>query len=306
MRIGVSLRSALPTDPRTGARWMVERARAASAAGLDSLFVGDHHSTGPGPYHQNVPVLGRLLAEWGTRPAGALFLLPLWHPVLAAEQIGTLAALAEGRFVVQTAIGGGDAQFGALGVALAGRAARFEVALDALRRLLAGDEVADPEGRSGYRFDAARIAPVPPEPLEVWIGGGAPRAIDRAARVGDGWLANADLVPDEAAAQAATYVARCAEHGRDPAVVAIRRDVHVGADPIAASRVAEPVVSGGYRGFRPDAFTFGSPEQVAEQFRALAAMGYTDVIVRQLAADQRDALESIAHLGDVRVLVADA
>ena len=61
--------------------------------GLDSLFVGDHHNV-PVPYYQNVAILGRLLAEWDTRPAGALFLLPLWHPVLLAEQIGTLASIA--------------------------------------------------------------------------------------------------------------------------------------------------------------------------------------------------------------------
>ena len=79
-----------PMDVRAGARWMVERARAAADAGLDSLFVGDHHNV-PVPYYQNVPILGRLLAEWDDRPAGALFLLPLWHPVLLAEQIGTLA-----------------------------------------------------------------------------------------------------------------------------------------------------------------------------------------------------------------------
>ncbi len=64
-------------DARVGARWMIERARAAAAAGLDSLFVGDHHNV-PVPYYQNVPILGRLLAEWddATRrravPAAAL------------------------------------------------------------------------------------------------------------------------------------------------------------------------------------------------------------------------------------------
>jgi alkanesulfonate monooxygenase SsuD/methylene tetrahydromethanopterin reductase-like flavin-dependent oxidoreductase (luciferase family) len=36
-------------DVREGARWMVERAAAANAAGLDSLLVGDHHSI-PAPY----------------------------------------------------------------------------------------------------------------------------------------------------------------------------------------------------------------------------------------------------------------
>jgi hypothetical protein len=38
-------------------------------------------------------MLGRLLAEWGEAPAGCLFLLPLWHPVLVAEQIGTLTPI---------------------------------------------------------------------------------------------------------------------------------------------------------------------------------------------------------------------
>ncbi|HVF13414.1 MAG TPA: hypothetical protein VM942_02375, partial [Acidimicrobiales bacterium] len=103
MRIGVSLRSgygalepragqmvertgAAVSGPRLAARQMVERAAAAWAAGLDSMFVGDHHVTGS-TYLQNAPILGRLLAEWGDRPAGALFLLPLWHPVLVAEQV---------------------------------------------------------------------------------------------------------------------------------------------------------------------------------------------------------------------------
>ena len=57
-------------DARTGARFMIERAAAAHAAGLDSLFIGDHHNVGGAPYYQNVPMLGRLLAEWDARPAG--------------------------------------------------------------------------------------------------------------------------------------------------------------------------------------------------------------------------------------------
>src|SRR5688500_10076342 len=115
MRVGVSLRSAyMVRDPREGARWMVQRAKAAYDAGLDSLFVGDHHAV-PAPYYQNTPILGRLLAEWHARPAGALFLLPLWNPVLVAEQVGTLAAIHDGRFIVQCAIGAEARQFSTMG-----------------------------------------------------------------------------------------------------------------------------------------------------------------------------------------------
>src|SRR6187549_1932430 len=141
MKVGVSLRSGYgPMDVRTGAQWLVERARAANRAGLDSLFIGDHHNV-PVPYYQNVPMLGRLLAEWDDRPAGALFLLPLWHPVLLAEQIGTLASIAQGQFIMQCAVGGGDEQFVAMSTTLRDRATRFETALDIVRRLCSGEEV---------------------------------------------------------------------------------------------------------------------------------------------------------------------
>ncbi|MGH9215832.1 MAG: LLM class flavin-dependent oxidoreductase [Acidimicrobiales bacterium] len=295
MRLGVSLRSGyLVDDARTGARWMIEQARASRDAGLDSLFVGDHHAV-PVPYYQNTPMLGRLLAEWGDRPAGALCLLPLWNPVLLAEQVGTLAAIAAGRFILQCALGGGDAQFTAMGADIRRRAPDFERALDVVRRLGAGEEV-----------DGVRIAPVPPERLEVWIGGHAPAAIDRAARLGDGWLAGPESAPDQARSLAAAYLDRAAAHGRTPAAVAIRRDVHVGADDADAERVTGPVMARGYRGFDPAACVVGGPGRVADQLRALAALGYTDVIVRHLVDDQQEVLASTERLADVRGAIADA
>ena len=60
----------------------------------------------------------------------------------------------------------------------------------------------------------ARIAPLPPEGTEWWIGGGVPKAIDRAARLGDCWYGNADLTPDTAARDIAIYREACARHGR--------------------------------------------------------------------------------------------
>src|ERR1035437_6976606 len=141
MHIGVSERSSYGVaDVRTGARWMVERVRAARDAGLESLFLGEHHATG-GTYYQNAPMLGRLLAEWGDRPAGALFLLPLWHPVTLAEQVGTLASLTQGRFILPCALGGGDDQFGGVGAPLRERAPGFESPLAVRRPLPAGERV---------------------------------------------------------------------------------------------------------------------------------------------------------------------
>ena len=297
MRVGVSEQSARrPGDPRAGARWMVERAAAGRRAGLDSLFVGDHHAT-PGPYYQNVPIIARMLAEWGDRPAGCLFLLPLWNPVLVAEQVGTLAAIASGRFVIQVGLGDDEAQFAAMGTTVRTRVSAFEQSLDAVRRLLAG-EVVSASGR--FTFREARVALRPAEPVEVWIGASAPAAIDRAARLGDGFLAAPGGTPDRARAQVAHYLDRCAVYGRTPTAVAVRRDVYVAGSPADAESVAGPIRAHGYRGFDPAALVIGTVDEVVDTFRALGAMGYTDVIVRHVIDDQPRVLDSLARLADVR------
>src|ERR1700722_10009172 len=227
MRIGISIGTVFSTDEpgghRAGPETGLGQARAADRAGLDTLTLGDHHATGPAGYVQNVPMLGRLLAEWTDRPIGCLFLVPLWHPVLMAEQIGTLAALSSGPFIVQTGLGGGGAQFRAMGADLGERAARVEEGILVVQALLRGETV-----DSGlWAVSGARIAPLPPEGTEWWIGGGVPKAIDRAARLGDCWYGNADLPPETAARDIGIYREACARHGRDPVRVPIRKDVFI-------------------------------------------------------------------------------
>ncbi|HXQ19665.1 MAG TPA: LLM class flavin-dependent oxidoreductase [Acidimicrobiales bacterium] len=301
MRIGASLRSAYAiSDGRLGARWMIERAAAARDAGLHSLFLGDHHVVGI-PYYQNTPMLGRLLAEWGDRPAGALFLLPLWNPVLVAEQVGTLASIAEGPFIIQVALGGGHQQFEAIGADIKRRPSTFEASLDMVKRLLAGETVS---AHYPLHIEAARIAPVPPEPVSVWIGATADVAIERAARMGDGWLCNFDIPLDGAARQLRHYVEACRAIGREPGARAIRRDVHVGADDGDAQRVAGPILAAGYRGMAADIAIVGGPETTAARIAELAEAGFTDVIVRHLADDQGEVLASYERLAAVQQLVA--
>ncbi|MBI3636876.1 MAG: LLM class flavin-dependent oxidoreductase [Candidatus Rokubacteria bacterium] len=297
MRVGISLTSAhKPRDPRETARFLIERTAAAQRAGLDSLFLGDHHAT-PTPYYQNVPMLGRLLAEWGDKPAGCLFLLPLWHPVLVAEQVGTLAAIARGRFIIQCGLGYGEEQFLAMGANIKQRPSAFEESLDAVRRLLAGETVTSDHR---FTFESAALALRPAEPVEVWIGGTAEPAIDRAARLGDAWLAAPQLTVDEARVSIAYYRGRCLAHGRTPSAIAIRRDIYVGESAAEADATVRDVIAKGYRGIDPGALVWGDAGTVAGKFRALGAMGYTDVIVRHLTNDQPKVLGSLARLGDVR------
>lgn len=300
MRVSISVQSAYNVDnPREGARRMIDRARSAREAGLDALFVGDHHATAS-PYYQNTAILGRMLAEWGDRPAGALYLLPLWHPLIVAEQVGTLACLIPGRFILQCAIGPADNQFEAMGVPVRQRPSRFEQSLSILRRLWAGETVTTGGENDRFGLREARISPCPPEPVEVWIGASAPPAIDRAARLGDGWLAAPGLAPSEAAGQLGLYREACGRHGRPVGVCAIRRDIYVGETAAEAEQAATRVISRGYRGFPREALIVGDAAQVAASFAELGEMGYDEVVVRHLVQDPARVLQSIGRLAEVR------
>ena len=295
MRIGISLTTRYPASvgAREGGRWLIERTRAARQAGLDSLFVGDHHSTGPARYFQNVPTMARLLAEWGDRTAGILALIPLWNPVLLAEQIGTLAAFAEGPFVLQCSLGDGADQFDALGVSIRRRPSLFEHHLTAIQGLLAGEFV-----------EGARIAPVPEEPVQYWVGAMADAGVRRAAALADGFLATPGAPVEDLAERAHFYRQACREAGRAVGTIATRRDIYVGENAEEAQRTAAEVISRGYRGFSPDVLVIGSSEQVAAQFRDLREAGYSDVIVRHLALAQANVVASTERLADVRALLA--
>ncbi|MGE4652437.1 MAG: LLM class flavin-dependent oxidoreductase, partial [Myxococcota bacterium] len=234
---------------------MIERAAAARAAGLDSLFVGDHHAT-PAPYFQNVPMLGRLLAEWGDAPAGALFLLPLWDPVLLAEQIGTLASLTPGRFIAQCCVGADPAQFRAMGADPRKRGAEFERRFEVLQRLLAGEAVPRSPGEGPIS-----IAPVPPEPVEYWIGAEAPVAIERAARLADAWLPGPNVPLSEAAAQLDDYLRQCERHGRTPRATPIRRNIHVAESAADLEERVRPALEGAGPGVDPGCVIVGTIDE---------------------------------------------
>jgi alkanesulfonate monooxygenase SsuD/methylene tetrahydromethanopterin reductase-like flavin-dependent oxidoreductase (luciferase family) len=87
----------------------------------------------------------------------------LWQPVLVAEQIGTLAAIAQGPFIMQCGIGWGEARFAAMGANIRTRPSAFEEALDIVRRLLAGEFRPAVSDRRSYRRLLAAIAALRPD-----------------------------------------------------------------------------------------------------------------------------------------------
>lgn len=295
IRIGTSLTTSYGkgANARDGADAVIAASHAASEAGLDSVFLGDHHNTGPSVYYQNVPLLGRLLAEWRGGRAGILALLPLWQPVLLAEQIGTLAALTDARFVLQCSLGDEAHQFEAFDADRRQRVPMFEHCLATVQALLRGETVR-----------GTTIAPVPDRTVEYWVGAMASAGLDRAARTADGWLANPGSSVHVLRDRVAYYLDACARHERTPTAVAVRRDIFVGASDGDARQATRELLAGGYRGIDPDVLVIGSAQTVAERFASLAELGFTDVIVRHVRVSTEQVLDSTQRLAEVRSFLA--
>jgi alkanesulfonate monooxygenase SsuD/methylene tetrahydromethanopterin reductase-like flavin-dependent oxidoreductase (luciferase family) len=296
MRLGVSLSSThLVDDHAEGARRIIERAHVARDAGLDSLSLGDHHAT-PIPYYQGVPMLGRLTAEWDPhRPLGCLFLLPLWNPVLVAEQVGTLASIHPATFIVQTGIGAGAEQFAAMGADIGTRGVVLDESIRIVKALLDGGSV-DSER---FGLAGARVNPLPPTPVEWWIGGGAEGPLRRAAREGDAWYGGPHVVPANAPRMLEVYRGEAERLGR-PSRAIVRKDIVILRDGDRARAIGDELVAKGYRGMPSEALIYGSVEHAIEQLLPFKELGFDDVIVRCMAIEQADALESLELCGEVR------
>lgn len=281
---------------------MLDRVRAARDAGLDTISFGDHHAVGPdGQYLQGSIVLARALGVWPTdRQAGLLFLVPLWHPVVMAELIGTLAALTDVPLIVQTGIGHGDAQFAAMGASARTRGAETDRRIDLVRRLLAGEVVDDDD----LAIAGAAIGPRPVQPVHWWIGSGAaPAALDRAARCGDALYLSPGWGRADVARLSDDYRARAAALGR-PARVVLRRDVLLDDDHRTAVATMDDLAAAGYRGMPRDVLVAGDPGAVADALAAYRDAGADEIAARVVAVPQPDALRTVTLLGAVRERLA--
>jgi probable F420-dependent oxidoreductase len=100
----------------------------------------------------------------------------------------------------------------AIGVDPKRRGAAIDEALPLLRRLWAGETVSH-EGAAGT-FRDVKLSPLPvQQPLEVWLGGTAPAALERCGRLSDGWLPSL-CTPEEAAAGRVVIEQAAARAGR--------------------------------------------------------------------------------------------
>jgi len=286
MELGYSITSFHSPDiaPGTAADRILERASVAANAGYESVEAGDHHNVHGGGYLQNVPMTARLAAEFDH--VAGMFLLPLYHPVLLAEQVATLDALAE-QFDLWCGVGHGSEQFRAFDVPIRERAPRFEESLDLIQRLWSEESVS----HDGEFYSVDDIAVDGADP-RICIGGTAEPAVNRAGRLGDAWVANADVSLD-AIRERIGWLETAG--GGD---VIVRRDAMVLDDDSAAKARATALLEGGYRGWPADAdwLLAGSPETVAADLADLQAAGAESVVVRPMTDEEAMAtLQGVAR-----------
>ena len=203
----------------------------------------------------------------------------------------------QGRFILQCALGGERPQSEGMGVDMKYRVPMFEDSLDIMRRLWAGETVTH---ERFWNIKNARIAPLPAQNIEVWVGSSAPAALNRTARLAEGWLAQPGLSLQGATDQLNQYRQACAEHNRQPNAVAVRRDIFVGASTQEAEAFKSKAVAKGYRGFAPESMLVGSVAQVADELANFVDAGFTDVIIRSMSSNQSEALAGIERMAEVK------
>lgn len=109
------------------------------------------------------------------------------HPLELAKRYGTLDRISNGRLTLGLGVGTLEEEFELLGAPFAGRGARADDALAALRASLGRREPA----YTGTHYDYSGFVVDPcalQERVPLWIGGRTRRSLRRAVELGDGWV----------------------------------------------------------------------------------------------------------------------
>jgi probable F420-dependent oxidoreductase len=290
IRIGVGA-AAASSSPAA----LAEIVKGIDELGFDSLWLSEVLT---GPVLDPVVGLAWAAASNPRLKIGTTMLLPGRNVIRLAKQLASLDVLSHGRLLVTLVPGLTYApERDAIGVDPKGRGAVIDEALPMLRRFWAGETVSH-EGAVGT-FRDVKISPLPvQQPLEVWLGGTAPAALERCGRLSDGWLPSL-CTPEEAAAGRVVIEAAAARAGRSISPEHFGMSVgyaRVPLDPAAARTLAAR---------RPRALELtpvGLPalRQLIERF---TAVGFSKFVVRPVIApgSWREELEALAGaVGDLQ------
>ncbi len=243
-------------------------------AGFNAALVTDHPSpTGRwldagGHYAHDPFVMLSLIAAVTSRIRlqTGILVLPYRNPFIAARSIATLDRFSGGRVTVGVGAGYLKGEYKAVGVDFDQRNELMDEYLRALKASLTGEEFTF-EG-AGYTALGNRIQPGPiqkPHP-PLLVGGNAPRAIRRAAELGDGWY------PFFTGSGALVSTSRTIEMSTDAHLIA---NISYLNDHCAKiGRKAPPTIEvGSIAGLNDD----WSPQQIIDAAGRYAAMGVISV-----------------------------
>ena len=253
-------------------RNLAELARRAERLGYRSLWTFQRLLTPAGaklaPTYRSVldPMvsLGYLAAATSTIRLGvAVVNHPFQSPLLLAKQAATVDVLSGGRLDLGIGSGWLAEEFTGSGAPMAERGARADEFVAAVRALWGGSG-----GYQGtfFTIPAARQDPPPvqrPGP-PILIGGMSRAAMERAGRIGDGWVtaSSADLSVIAESAKVVQSAARAA--GRSPARIVCRGVVRPGTPKVSKTTGKRVLLTGSY-------------EQIREDIRWLESCGVTEV-----------------------------
>ncbi|MGH7341067.1 MAG: LLM class flavin-dependent oxidoreductase, partial [Candidatus Rokuibacteriota bacterium] len=156
-----------------------ELVRGLDDLGFDSLWLSEVLT---GPVIDPIVGLAWAAASNPRLKVGTTMLLPGRNVLRLAKQLAGLDVLSRGRLLVTLVPGlTYPPEREAIGVEPKRRGAVIDEALPLLRRLWAGETVTH-EGAVGT-FRDVKLSPLPVQkPLEVWLGGTAPAALERCGR----------------------------------------------------------------------------------------------------------------------------
>jgi probable F420-dependent oxidoreductase len=272
-----------------------ELVKALDDLGFDSLWLSEVLT---GPVIDPTVGLSWAAASNPRLKIGTTMLLPGRNVLRMAKQLASLDALSKGRLLVTLVPGLTYApERDAIGVEPKQRGALIDEALPLLRRFWAGETVTY-QGVAG-NFQNVKLAPLPvQQPLEVWLGGNVPAALDRCGRLSDGWLPSL-CTPEEAKAGRVVIDEAAAKAGRSIS------GEHFGMSIGYATAPIDPATARTMAARRPRSLELtpvGWPA-LREKIERFIDVGFSKFVVRPIVAPRswRAELEALsAAVGDLQ------
>jgi alkanesulfonate monooxygenase SsuD/methylene tetrahydromethanopterin reductase-like flavin-dependent oxidoreductase (luciferase family) len=168
----------------------LEEIEEGESLGFTGVWLSEHHFVDDGYLPSPLVVAAAVAARTSTMTIGTnILLLPMHHPLRVAEDAAAVDLLSGGRFVLGVGQGYVQHEFEALGFNRKNRPSLFEEGIEIIRQALT-------EGHTGYEGKRWNLPDLPFEPrpngkLPIYAGAFVDPAIDRAARLADGFLASA-------------------------------------------------------------------------------------------------------------------